>query len=132
MFWDINSIGMCYNDTTGWLFDIDSGNGLVPLGNNPLHDPLLSKFVTSTSDYKHNLNKTKQNENNLDILWIVKWNGFWYHWNKTFAFSTIAIEIHGKPLPKRWNKWRSNASLGDNVSKKGLLKVKLQTIASIY
>ena len=89
---------MCYNDTTGWLFDIDPGNSLVPLGNNPLPDPMLSKFVTSTSDYKHNHNKTKQNENSLDILEIVKQSGFRHQWNKTFAFSTIAIVSHAKPL----------------------------------
>ena len=47
MFCYINWIGTCYNDTTGWLFDIGSGNGLVPLGNKPLPDPVLSKFMTS-------------------------------------------------------------------------------------
>ena len=47
MFCDINLIGMCYNDTAGWLFDIGLGNVLVPLGNKPLPGPMLSKFMTS-------------------------------------------------------------------------------------
>ena len=50
IFCDLNWIGMCYNDTTVWLFDTGSGNGLVPLGNKPLHDPMFpSSWCVSTS-----------------------------------------------------------------------------------
>ena len=60
---DVNWIGMCYNDTPGWLFDIESGNGLVPLGTDVVQVidaasmDLIGLFHTKMSlDYKMGLN----------------------------------------------------------------------------
>ena len=58
-----------------WQVNIDSGNGLVPSGNKPLPDPMLTQIYVTIWCHQATMNyfqsKKKKLFHKLEIMWIL-------------------------------------------------------------